>query len=165
MFFLYKDAMFNICLRMLKHQQEAEDILQNSFIDVFKNLNRFNGESTIGAWIKRIVINNCLNRLKKKRIHFSDIEYANQAPIETDIEFEPNSLTVQNIQKAIHKLPSGYKIILNLYLFEGYDHKEIASILEITESTSKSQYSRAKKKLRKLLLDESPKQGGLLIAL
>lgn len=152
---LYSRAMYNICLRMLNNEADAEDLLQNSFVDVFTKLHYFRFESSIGAWIKRIVINNCINYLKKKRLKITDIgerEFANVAEEVTDwneVEF-----SVKKVQKGIEQLPEGYRVVLSLYLLEGYDHKEIAEILNITPSTSKSQYSRAKKKLRALIDNE-----------
>jgi RNA polymerase sigma factor (sigma-70 family) len=149
---LYSRAMYNICLRMLKQEADAEDLLQNSFVDVFTKLHYFRFDSSIGAWIKRIVINNCINYLKKKRLQLTDIgdrEFANVAEDVTDwneVEF-----SVKKVQEGIQRLPEGYRVVLSLYLLEGYDHKEIAEILDISPSTSKSQYSRAKKKLRELI--------------
>ena len=146
--------MYNICVRMLKDQMEAEDVLQHSFVDVFRNLRSFKGQSTIGAWIKRIVINNCLNHLKKRKLeivelndgymHIPEEEPRNEVP-----------LNIDHVHKSIMQLPEGYRVVLNLYLLEGYDHAEIADILNISESTSKSQYSRAKRKLRELILTNS----------
>jgi RNA polymerase sigma-70 factor (ECF subfamily) len=147
---LYSKAMFNICLRMLKNEADAEDILQNSFIDVFTKLDTFRFQSTIGAWIKRIVINNCINFLKKRRLYFEEITERIGDQTEPPTEEEP-TLSVQTIKDAIVQLPDGYRVVFSLYQMEGYDHKEIAEILNVSEQTSKSQYSRARKKLRELL--------------
>lgn len=149
----YAPAMYNICLRMLRHEADAEDLLQNAFVDVFSKLHYFRFESSIGAWIKRIVVNNCINFLKKKRLQLVDIGErdlpAEAAPQEADL-----ALSVAAIQAAMRDLPDGYRVVLDLYLFEGYDHQEIGDILGITASTSKSQYSRAKKRLKELLLQQ-----------
>jgi RNA polymerase sigma-70 factor (ECF subfamily) len=135
---------------MVQDEMEAEDILQHSFVDVFRHIKSYKGQSTIGAWIKRIVINNCLNFLKKKKLMTVEMDDEHmQITEETSEQDYPYS--VKEIQAAILELPEGYRIVLNLYLFEGYDHAEIGEILNITESTSKSQYSRAKRKLRELL--------------
>jgi len=147
---LYSKAMFNICLRMLKNEADAEDLLQNSFIDVFTKLDTFRFQSTIGAWIKRIVVNNCINFLKKRRLYFEEIDDRIGDRVDTQPEEEP-SLSVQAIKDAIFQLPDGYRVVFSLYQMEGYDHKEIAEILNVSEQTSKSQYSRARKKLRELL--------------
>ena len=149
---LYSKAMYNICLRMVKNELDAEDLLQNSFIDVFTKLNSFRYQSSIGAWIKRIVINNCINFLKKRRLHFAewDEKIPEQASPESNKD-EEIKLSVDKVNEALLQLPDGYRVVFSLYLMEGYDHKEIASILDISEATSKSQYSRAKGKLRQLL--------------
>lgn len=151
---LYSKAMYNTCLRMLRNEPDAEDILQNSFIDVFSNLNSFQYQSSIGAWIKRIVINNCINFLKKKKLYFEELNHNNGGKV--DIEEAPDktelNYKVEAVQNAMKALPQGYRLVCTLYLVEGYDHKEIGGILGISEATSKSQYSRAKKKLRAQLI-------------
>ena len=150
---LYARAMYNTCLRMVNNADTAQDVLQNAFCDVFQNLESFRFESSVGTWIKRIVINNCLNHIKKRKLYFQELnETANQV-VDVD-ETEDSSFTAYNVErvrKAVGILPEGYRVVLTLYAFEGYDHEEIASILGITESTSKSQYLRAKNKLKTLL--------------
>lgn len=149
---LYSKAMYNICLRMVKNEMDAEDLLQNSFTDVFTKLDSFGYQSSIGAWIKRIVINNCINFLKKRRLQFSELDERTSAS--TLVENNPVSdqgFKVKQVNEALLQLPDGYRVVFTLYLMEGYDHKEIAEILDISEATSKSQYSRAKAKLRQLL--------------
>lgn len=161
---LYSKAMYNISLRMLGSVENAEDVLQNSFIDVFSKLDSFRFESSIGAWIKRIVINNCINYLKKRRLEFSELTENTAFVSEgdaTDLSgvslsaISNGNLDVGKIQKAIQQLPDGYRVVFTLYAMEGYDHEEIGSILGVTEATSKSQYSRAKAKLRDIL--QSPR--------
>ena len=148
---LYSKAMYNICLRMLNNEADAEDMLQNSFMDVFSKLHYFRFESSIGAWIKRIVVNNCINFLKKKRLAIVEMG-EKDIPQETMTNnWGDVKMSVTTIHQAIGFLPDGYRVILNLYLLEGYDHQEIGEILGISPSTSKSQYSRAKKKLREIL--------------
>jgi RNA polymerase sigma factor (sigma-70 family) len=152
----YSRAMYNICLRMLGNSFDAEDVLQNSFVDVFTKIDSFRSESTLGAWIKRIVINNCINHLKRKRIYFEEIserhdEAADNPGMDT---LDDRSLDVRRIKRAMAELPDGYRVVFSLYLLEGYDHKEIAEILNISESTSKSQYSRAKSKIREIIQNE-----------
>jgi len=145
--------MYNICLRMLKNETDAEDLLQKSFIDVFTKLDTFRYQSSIGAWIKRVVINNCINFLKRRRFHFQELEPAHvEVPAKMDRDSQSNSqLSVEVVHQALMQLPDGYRIVFSLYLLEGYDHKEIAQILEISEATSKSQFSRAKKKMREII--------------
>ncbi|MEN0004395.1 MAG: sigma-70 family RNA polymerase sigma factor [Bacteroidota bacterium] len=151
---LYSKAMYNVCLRIVNNDMDAEDLLQNSFVDVFTKLHTFQYKSSIGAWIKRIVVNNCINHIKKNRLYFEELNDRHTAfgvaprMLENTLD---NSMEVQQVKRAMKALPDGYRVVFTLYMFEGYDHKEIASILDITEATSKSQYSRAKKKLRDLL--------------
>ena len=147
---MYSKGMYNICLRMLNDTMEAEDTLQESFIDVYNKLHTFKYESTPGAWIKRIVVNNCINKLRKRRLIIEDIDEGRYVANE-EVKLKDTSLEVINIKKAMSKLPDGYRAIFSLYAIEGYDHQEIGQIMNISESTSKSQYSRAKKKIRELL--------------
>lgn len=151
---LYSRAMFNICLRMLRNETDAEDVLQSSFVDAFTNLDTFRYQSSIGAWIKRIVVNNCINFLKRRRLSIVEMN-TNVLSIENPEEENPDFpvLSIEKVKKAMMQLPDGYRIVCSLYLLEGYDHKEISEILKISEATSKSQFSRAKKKLRDLLAD------------
>jgi len=151
---LYSKAMFNTCLRIVNKVEEAEDVLQESFLSAFRNLKNFKGESSFGAWLKKIVINRSLNHLKKQKIHFQSLEEIYEEPFtQVNDEIEKSSFEIERIRRTIPKLPDGFRLVFSLYLIEGYDHKEIASIMGITESTSKSQYNRAKKKLRQLLLE------------
>ncbi|MEM7110230.1 MAG: RNA polymerase sigma factor, partial [Bacteroidota bacterium] len=145
----YSKAMFNTCLRIIKDVNDAEDILQDSFVSAFKNLRSYKGDATFGAWLKRIVVNKSINFLNRQKVDFVDLDL--HMPLIEEPEFEPDRLTVKRVKRAIEELPAGYRAVLSLYLFEGYDHAEIASILSISESASKSQYSRAKSKVRKLL--------------
>ncbi len=144
--------MYNICLRMVNNELDAEDLLQQSFIDVFGKMDSFRHESSIGAWMKRIVVNNCINFLKKRKLRIEPLDDRFH-PLAEDGPVEETKLNTKAIDKAIKDLPDGYRVVFSLYLFEGYDHKEIADILNITEATSKSQYSRARKKLKELLAD------------
>ena len=148
----YSKAMYNICLRMMNDPWEAEDVLQISFVDVFTKMHSFKGNSTIGAWIKRIVINNCINQLRKRKLFFTEMDGELGNIAEEESANEVPAYTVENVKRCMTKLPDGFRMVLSLYLLEGYDHKEIAEILDITESTSKSQYHRAKNKLKELLI-------------
>jgi RNA polymerase sigma factor (sigma-70 family) len=145
----YSKAMYNIAYRILNSREDAEDILQETFVECFRNLDSFRFESTFGAWLKKIIINKCINQLKKKKI---DLTLRETLPVTVYEEEEEITYETAKIFKGIEKLPDGYRVILTLYLLEGYDHSEISQILGISESTSKSQYSRAKEKLRNLLL-------------
>jgi len=147
---LYVNAMYNVCMRLVGSKEDAEDVLQDSFVDAFKKLESFRFESTFGSWLKRIVVNKSINFLKLKKTPVTALgnhEYyltddSSQTIAEQDIE---------KIKKGIDLLPNGFKQIINLYLIEGYDHTEIGEILEISTSTSKSQYHRAKRKLIEII--------------
>ena len=156
---LYVDAMYNIGMRMLGNKEDAEDIVQDSFVDAFKNLTRFKYESTFGAWLKRIVINKSINHLKAKRIPVVPIEThefhlsEEKEDLSADRHGKAEATDIKKVKKGIEKLPAGYKQIISLYLIEGYDHIEIGEILDISTSTSKSQYHRAKKKLLEIITE------------
>lgn len=150
---LYSKAMFNICYRMLNSVPEAEDLLQDAFCDAFNNLGSFRYESAFGSWLKRLVINNCINHLKKRRVnlvHHDDMAMFDE-PEEEAVNDEAIHYEVLKIHKAMQQLPEGYRVVFSLYLIEGYDHSEIAEVLGISESTSKSQLLRAKEKVREIL--------------
>ncbi len=146
----YSDAMYAVCYRMTENKHDAEDVLQESFLSAFSKIHQYTQSSTFGAWLKRIVINTSLNFLKRKKINFIEFPEEkmrhNDDNVETYVEHD-----LEKIKQAIKKLPNGYKQIIILYLIEGYDHTEIAEILHISTNTSKSQYSRAKKKLIEIL--------------
>ena len=149
---LYSRAMYNICYRMTNQQEEAEDVLQEAFTYAFRKLDTFRFESSFGAWIKRIVVNTCINHLKKRRLDLIYTDTAiDVAPEESDVDYEDVKLEVEKVRKALEMLPDGYRVIFSLYLLEGYDHKEIAEIMKISESTSKSQFLRAKKKIKEII--------------
>ena len=149
---LYSKAMFNICLRIVNDRDEAEDVLQESFISVFKNIRTYKGTATIGAWIKRIVVNSAINQVRRKHLTLVPLEDSIPEQMEdTWLPEDERSLDVGKIKQAMMHLPDGYRTVFSLYLLEGYDHQEIAQIMDITESTSKSQYNRAKRKMRELL--------------
>ncbi len=148
---LYSQAMYNICLRMLNDVEEAQDVLQNSFIDVFTKLNYFKYKSSVGAWIRRVVVNNCINHLKKRRLELVPLESYHHPEVEEATDATYCDLDVEKVKQGVRQLPDGYRAVLTLYLFEGYDHIEIAEIMNISVSTSKSQYNRAKKRLRELM--------------
>jgi RNA polymerase sigma factor (sigma-70 family) len=149
---LYSRSMYNVGFRIVNNTDEAEDVLQEAFISAFRNLEFYRGDSTFGAWLKRIVVNKAINYLKKKRFErFPENENWDVKEEESRDELEHFPYTVEQVRSAIESLPDGYRMVLSLYLLEGYDHGEIAEILGITESTSKSQFNRSKKKLKEIL--------------
>jgi RNA polymerase sigma-70 factor (ECF subfamily) len=147
--------MFNVCYRIVNQQEEAEDVLQESFIKMYKQINSYREDSTFGAWFKRIVVNNSLNHLKRRKrelVQIEDMSYEyDRECVESNIEGVPKA-TIVEIQNALELLPEGYRVVFTLFLFEDYSHKEIAEKLEITVSTSKSQLNRAKRKMKEILI-------------
>ncbi len=150
--------MYNVCLRILNHEAEAEDVLQEAFMDAFSHINSFRGQSTFGAWLKQIVVHRAINHLRSKRLELVDLDsnrigeddgpdFADTEPYDED----NTQLEVERVRRAMQKLPEGYRVVLSLYLFEGYDHEEIGSVLNISETTSRTQYLRGKKRLLELL--------------
>lgn len=147
----YADAMYNVAYRMVRDEEGAQDVLQIAFTDIFRNLGSFKYESTPGAWIKRIVVNKALTFIKKKKkLSIVSLEEEHSSIPEAENSYVPE-YNVNQVKEEIDKLPDGYRTVLTLYLIEGFDHKEIAQVLSISEATSKSQYSRAKSKLRMAL--------------
>ena len=141
--------MYSICLRILNDETEAEDVMQESFLNAFRKIDSYKGEVSFGAWLKKIVVNRSLDHLKKKKVKFEEIN-ERTTQIE-DYQMEIKEVDLQVIKKAIQNLPDGYRVILSLYLIEGYDHEEISQILGISNSNSRTQFLRAKSKLRELL--------------
>ncbi|MFY0254295.1 RNA polymerase sigma factor [Chitinophaga sp. 30R24] len=150
----YAAAMYNICLRMTNNVSDAEDTLQEAFIQVHRNIHKLERDSSLSAWIKRIVVNHCLDTLRKKKVYFEDVEEVEVA-VEDSIDEAQFSWTVSAVKSAIAVLPNGYRTVLNLYLFEEYSHREIAEMLGITESTVKTQYMRAKEKVRQIVKQQN----------
>ena len=146
----YCEAMFVIANRYVNDSHLAEDIMQDAFIKVFKNIEKFKGEVTIGAWIKRIVINQSLDYLKKRKIELVSIE-EKELDVVDDYWTVDEPVNVNIVHTVIDSLPEKYKVVLNLYLIEGYDHQEIAQVLNITEVASRSQLMRGKNKLKSQL--------------
>lgn len=150
---LYARSMYNICLRMMQTREVAEDMLQEAFSDAFGKLETFRFDSGFGSWLKRIVINNCINEINRRKtdLEFFDDMMMFENEDEADERDYEHQLSVESIRKAMEQLPDGSRLIFSLYLLEGYDHVEISQILNISESNSKSQYMRAKRKVKEIL--------------
>jgi RNA polymerase sigma factor (sigma-70 family) len=147
---LYSKTMYNVGYRIVNNAEEAHDVLQEAFISAFRNLEFYRGDATFGAWLKRIVVHKAINYLKKRRLErFPEDEDWDVKQEEVEEKVFP--YTVEDVRNAIEKLPDGYRSVLSLYLIEGYDHGEIGEILGISESTSKSQFNRSKKRLKEIL--------------
>lgn len=153
---LYYKAMYNTCLRIVNNNLEAEDIMQESFLKAFEKIHTYRSEVSFGAWLKRIVINHSLDELRKKKIELQSIEETSINPVEDSNENDESDIQAkaEEIRDKINNLPDGYRVVLSLYLLEGYDHDEISEILNITSSTSRSQCARAKQKLIELLKEK-----------
>ncbi len=163
MYRLYSKAMYNTSLRIVGSKEEAEDVLQEAFLDGFMKIDYYRGDSTFGAWLKSIVVNKSIGRLRNRRLHFEEID-----PLQTNLtedendDFEENVNTIQILKMLINELSPGYRLVLSLYLFEGYDHKEISEILGISEVTSRSQFIRAKQRLLELYKTRVDYNGGFI---
>jgi len=151
---LYYKAMYNTSLRIVNDTMEAEDIMQESFLSAFEKIDTYSGTVSFGAWLKKIVINRSLDALSRRKAIFEDIEshtgISDESTDDTS-RYEEIDSKIGEVKDAIDKLPDGYRVILSLYLLEGYDHDEIAEILKISSSTSRSQLSRARQKLINVL--------------
>jgi RNA polymerase sigma-70 factor (ECF subfamily) len=141
--------MFAVCYRLLNHREDAEDVLQESFISAFGSMENFRSEASFGVWLKRIVINKSLNHLKKKKLTFESLN--DQIVEDEEVELKTEGLTVEIIKQTLAEMPDGYRLVFSLYYFEELSHKEIAQELGITESGSKSQLNRAKQRLKQQL--------------
>ncbi|MFK7969366.1 MAG: RNA polymerase sigma factor [Bacteroidia bacterium] len=153
----YAKAMLNVAHRITNSVEEAEDVLQDAFVRAFTKLDTYKGDATFGAWLKRIVVNTAINHLRSKKLDTIALEEG-MDPVEEMrmpvMECGEASWKMAQIREAISSLPDGYRVVFSLYVIEGYDHGEISLILNISEATSKSQFSRARKKLRQILEDQ-----------
>lgn len=145
----YNKAMYNTALRIVNAEADAEDILQESFIDAFRQLARFENRSTFGAWLKQIVVFKSINFLKKNKVSFAEMESV--ADVADDTDEDSIWYTTETIKEAVQLLPDGYRTVLSLHLFEGYEQEEIAATLGLAHSTVRTQYMRAKQRLITLL--------------
>jgi RNA polymerase sigma-70 factor (ECF subfamily) len=142
--------MFSTALRIVNQAADAEDILQESFTDAFMQLERFENKSTFGAWLKQIVVFKSVSFLKKRKMSFMDMELVVDLPEENELDETDTVYTIDMVKQTIQVLPDGYRTVLNLYLFEGYGHDEIAEMLGVAQSTARTQYIRAKQKFLQL---------------
>ncbi|WP_350066842.1 sigma-70 family RNA polymerase sigma factor [Fulvivirga sp.] len=149
LYHLYVKNMYNICRRMMGNDDDASDVLQDAFVHAFSKLNKLNDKELFPGWLKRIVLNHCIDALRKRK-QFEMFENK-----EVEDEGNENSdwsgYQIKRILKAMDNISVGYRTVLNLYVFEGYDHQEISEILNISTSTSRAQYSKAKEKIRQVL--------------
>lgn len=153
----YNQGMFNVAMRFLNNSENADDIIQESFLSAFKNIHQFKGEVTFGAWLKKIVVHKCLNHLKKKELDVITLNESDNYNFEIsdndNWDFD-ETIVIEKVKSAINKLKEKYRFVLMLYLIEGYDHEEISEILNISIIASRTQLMRGKNQLRQLLKRE-----------
>lgn len=149
LFEMYSPKMYAVCLRYSRSQMDAEDILQEGFVKLFNNLHRFRGEGSFEGWIRRIFVNTAIEHIRKKNFNLNDTE--TMESIHDRHKTPLDSLYEKDLLRSTNTLSDGYRTVFKMYAVDGYSHKEIAQELGITESTSKSQFSRAKAILRTML--------------
>jgi RNA polymerase sigma-70 factor (ECF subfamily) len=155
LFETYAGRLLTICRRYATDNGEAEDVLQESLVKIFNNLDQFRFECPLEGWMRRIVVNTALRSCKKNKIHFQDI---NENVLDNHQSFDPSvygELGEEDILKIICRLPDGYKMVFNLYVIDGYSHEEIATMLGIREGTSRSQLAKARRLLQRLILERN----------
>ena len=148
----YAKPMLNVAFRILNHEEDAKDVLQESFIKAFRNLAELKDHNGFGGWLKKIVVNTAINHLRQKKVSW--LAFDPQIKIQETAEIESSENVAINLKKAraaLLELPDGYRTVLTLYLIEGYDHQEISEILGIAVSTSLTQFKRGKEKLKALI--------------
>lgn len=150
LYYRYNKAMYNVCMRMLNNSAEAEDVLQESFVDAFRKIGALKEEKAFGSWLRRIVLNRCIDRVRTRK-SWEALEDAHAA-VEDEGDEEPATVDPRIVHTALSMLPEGYRVIVTLFLFEELSHRAIADKLGITEGTSKSQYARGRRKLAALIM-------------
>jgi RNA polymerase sigma factor (sigma-70 family) len=148
----FSPRMLGVCYRFAKNREDAEDMLQEGFIKVFTQIHQYRNEGALEGWIRRIVVHTCINILKKNKKFSDSVDIIHATSVHIKEEMIPSIMQAKQVVVCIRTLPLGYKTVLNLYAIEGYSHKEIANMLDIEESTSRSQYTRAKAMLEEILI-------------
>ena len=148
----YSPKMLSVCYRFSNSREDAEDMLQEGFIKIFTQIHTFQNKGAFEGWIRRIIVHTCINFLKKNKKFSNSIDLDQADYLEVKEETVPSVMQARQIIECIRLLPIGYRTVLNLYAMEGYSHKEIADMLDIEESTSRSQYTRAKVMLEGILI-------------
>lgn len=152
---LFSPRMLGVCYRFAKSREDAEDMLQEGFIKVFTQIHQYRNEGVLEGWIRKIIVHTCINILKKYK-KFSDcVDISYARGMHDTIDTIPSVVQAKQVVECIRTLPIGYRTVLNLYAIEGYSHREIATMLDIEESTSRSQYTRAKGILEDILIKKN----------
>jgi RNA polymerase sigma factor (sigma-70 family) len=158
----YSPKMLAVCYRFGHNREDAEDMLQEGFIKVFLQIHTFEKRGAFEGWIRRIIVHTCINILKKNKKFNDSVDLIHATSIHNREESVPSIIQAKQVVECIRTLPMGYRTVLNLYAIEGYNHKEIAEMLDIEESTSRSQFTRAKAMLEDILIRkkilQKPKQ-------
>lgn len=149
----FAPKMYGVCMRFAKNQMEADDILQEGFIKVFTNLISFRSEGSLEGWVRKTIVNTAINLYKKNLKHQKDTDIEQAEVVQNFEQSSLDKISVQELMDIIRDLPTGYRVVFNLNVIEGYSHKEISQLLEISENTSKSQLSRARQALQKKLFE------------
>lgn len=148
----FSPRMLGVCYRFARNREDAEDMLQEGFIKIFSQIHQFRGQGALEGWIRRIIVHTCINILKKNKKFTDSVDLFHANTLHHTESNIPSIMQAKQVVDCIRLLPLGYRTVLNLYAIEGYSHREIASILDIEESTSRSQYTRAKAMLEDVLL-------------
>lgn len=154
---LYSEAMYFIACRYIQNEEEAKDIMQEGFLKAFQNMHKIEDPKGFGTWLKKIIINQCLDFLRKKKLDTVSIDdQPTEYPMDDENDWNvAGNITKEHVEKAIQKLPEKYEWVIKLYLMEGYDHTEISEILQIAQKTSRTQLRRGKLLLQKQLKSET----------
>ena len=152
LYYRFSPKMLSVCYRYAKSREDAEDMLQEGFIKVFTQIHQFQNRGALEGWIRRIIVHTCINTLKKNKKFSDSVDIIHASSVPVREENIPSILQAKQVVECIRLLPLGYRTVLNLYAIEGYSHREIAEILDIEESTSRSQYTRAKAMLEDILV-------------
>ncbi|HJU45268.1 MAG TPA: sigma-70 family RNA polymerase sigma factor [Chitinophagaceae bacterium] len=148
----YSPKMLSVCYRFAHNREDAEDMLQEGFIKVFSQIHTFRNQGALEGWIRRIIVHTCINTLKKNKKFAENVELIYASSVQVREESIPSIMQAKQLVECIRMLPIGYRTVLNLYAIEGYTHKEIGDMLDVEESTSRSQYTRAKQMLEDILV-------------
>jgi len=148
----YSPKMLSVCYRFAHNREDAEDMLQEGFIKIFSQMHTFGNRGAFEGWIRRIMVHTCINILKKNKKFNESVDIIHATAVQVREESVPSIVQAKQIVECIRMLPVGYRTVLNLYAIEGYSHREIGTMLEIEESTSRSQYTRAKAMLQDILI-------------
>src|SRR6266496_2159754 len=158
----YSPKMLAVCYRFAHNREDAEDMLQEGFIKVFLQIHTFEYRGAFEGWIRRIIVHTCINHLKKNKKFNESVDIIHATSIQVREESVPSIVQAKQVVECIRLLPIGYRTVLNLYAVEGYTHREISNMLDIEESTSRSQYTRARAMLEEILIRkkilQKPKQ-------